>query len=427
MFLMTNNHPFVFIISNSFNDKDWHYGNEFASLIVTAGYEPIGALRQSVETPNAATYVGSGFLAKVKEYLELIPQKWPEVKDLVVATDFDLTGTQRANIKNILGVEVIDRTFVILKIFENNAHSKEAKLQVDIATLYWSKNHLINKEGAYSQVTSGGGMHNKGSGEKQISLDRRHINTLIDAKKKELTKIKIARKNSRTKRNNSGLYKIAIVGYTNSGKSTLLNSLVAFSNGEKFVLTKDQQFATLETSTREISKFGYLKFLATDTVGFIRDLPTTLVDAFRSTLEEINEADLLVHVVDISSETYQEEIKTTNEVLEEIGVKDIPSIYLFNKYDLLDKSLSSLLKDNEMYCSLIDGEDIESVYRFICSSLSQGWKKCDIEFPFDKDFNQFSNDNYITSFYKNKNGYQCTVYLNPRTEHKYSYLLDKNS
>ena len=424
---MNNDQNYVFIISNGYEDKDWIYGNEFVSLIVTAGYEPIGALRQSVQTPNSATYVGSGFLEKVKEYLELVPQKWPEITNIIVATDFDLTGTQRANIKNILGVEVIDRTFVILKIFENNAHSKEAKLQVDIATLYWSKNHLVNKEGAYSQVTSGGGMHNKGSGEKQISLDRRHINMLIDAKKKELEKIKAARKNSRTKRNSSGLYKIAIVGYTNSGKSTLLNSLVAFSNGNKFVLTKDQQFATLETSTREISKFGFMKFIATDTVGFIRDLPTTLVDAFRSTLEEIKEADLLVHVVDISSKTYQEEINTTNEVLESIGVKDIPSIYLFNKYDLLDKSLSSLLKENEMYCSLLDGEDIENVYRFICSSLAKGWKKFDLEFPFEQDFNQFTNDNYVTSFYKNKNGYQCTVYLNPRTEHKYAYLLDKNS
>ena len=424
---MNNREGYVFIISNSYNDKDWVYGNEFASLVVTAGYEPIGALRQSVEIPNPATYVGSGFLDKVKEYLELIPQKWPEITEIIIATDFDLTGTQRANIKKYLGVEVIDRTFVILKIFENNAHSKEAKLQVDIATLYWSKNHLVNKEGAYSQVTSGGGMHNKGSGEKQISLDRRHINMLIDAKKRELVKIKAARKNSRTKRNNSGLYKIAIVGYTNSGKSTLLNSLVAFCNGEKFVLTKDQQFATLETATREISKFGYMKFLATDTVGFIRDLPTTLVDAFRSTLEEIKEADLLVHVVDISNPTYQEEIDTTNEVLEEIGVKDIPSIYLLNKYDLLDKSLSQLLKENEMYCSLLDGEDIESIYRFICSSISESWEKHDVEFPFEKDFNQFTNDNYVVSYYKNKNGYQCTVYFNPRTIHKYSYLLDKNS
>ena len=371
---MNNDKQYVFIISDGHNDKSWVYGNEFISLVLTAGYQPVGAFRQNVEVPNTATYVGKGFLQNVKEFLQELPQKQPEISNIIIATDFDLTGTQRANIKNILGVEVIDRTFVILKIFENNAHSKEAKLQVDIATLYWSKNHLVNREGAYSQVTSGGGMHNKGSGEKQISLDRRHIDALIDAKKKELEKIKLARKNSRTKRNNSGLYKIAIVGYTNSGKSTLLNSLVAFSKGEKFVLTKDQQFATLETSTREISRFGYMKFLATDTVGFIRKLPTTLVDAFRSTLEEIKEADLLVHVVDISSPTYLEEISTTNEVLESIGVKDIPAIYLFNKYDLLDKSLSQLLQENEMYCSLLDGEDVENVYRFICSSLAKSWK-----------------------------------------------------
>ena len=140
---MNKDKTHVFIISNGYEDKDWVYGDEFVSLLLTARYTPIGALRQNVEIPNAATFVGKGFLGKVKEYLQLIPQNWPEITEVIVATDFDLTGTQRANIKNILGVEVIDRTFVILKIFENNAHSKEAKLQVDIATLYWSTSSVM--------------------------------------------------------------------------------------------------------------------------------------------------------------------------------------------------------------------------------------------------------------------------------------------
>ena len=419
---------FVIIISNSYQDKEFLQMKEFVSLLTTAGYQPIASFRQSVDVPNAATYVGSGFMANVKEFLQISSQNEPDFHDnVIIATDFDLTGTQRANLKKYFGFEVVDRTYIILKIFENNAHSKEAKLQVDIASLYWSKNHLINKEGAFSQVTSGGGMHNKGSGEKQISLDRRHINWLIDSKKKELQRIKISRQNSRTKRNNSGVYKVAIVGYTNAGKSTLMNSLVSFCKGEKLVLTKNQLFATLETATREISKFGYMKFVATDIVGFIKNLPTTLVDAFRSTLEEIKEADLLVHVVDISNPEYKEQIQTTNEVLDAIGVKNIPSVFLFNKYDLLEKPLSFLLQENEMYCSLKNGEDIENIYHFICSSLAKSWNKRELEFPYEDDYSQFASDNYIVKSMKNKNGYQCTVYLNPRTIHKYSYLLDKNS
>ena len=121
------------------------------------------------------------------------------------------------------------------------------------------------------------------------------------------------------------------------------------------------------------------------------------------------------------------EINTNNEFLEEIGVKDITSIYLFNKYDLLDKSLSQLLKENEMYCSLLGGEDIEDVYRFICSSIAKTWEKQEMEFPFEQNFNEFASDNYIENYYKNKNGYQCTVYLNPHTLYKYAYLLAKNS
>ena len=422
------NQTYVIVISNSYSDKNNLYADEFFSLVWAAGYKITTAASQSVKTPNIATYVGSGFLHKVKDLIEFSWENHPETIDnLIVATSFDLSGTQRANLEKILGVEVVDRTFIILKIFENNARTKEAKLQVEIASLQWEKNHLRDSTSSLSQVTSGGGLHNKGSGEKQITLDRRHIAALIDNKKRELEHIKLARKNSRTKRNNSGKYKIAIVGYTNAGKSTLINGLIAFANGEKFVAAKDDLFVTLETSTREINKYGYMSLILTDTVGFVRDLPTTLVEAFKSTLEEITEADLLVHVVDISSSEYKEKIETTNSILKEIGVESIPSIYLLNKYDLLTRPFNKLLDEDSMFCSLINEEDIPEVYKFICSALSESWNEVEVEFPYEKDYASFSADNYVISSMKNKNGYQCTVRINPRTAYKYSYLLDKNS
>lgn len=419
---------YAVVVTNAFIDNQQQLVNEFISLVFDAGYKPVFHVDQKLETPRPATYLGSGFIDKLNEHLQYIfAQNEELVGKTVIACGFDLTGTQRANLKKMLGVEVIDRTFVILKIFKNHAHTKEAKLQVDIASLTWSKNHLVNAEGAFSQVTSGGGLHNKGSGEKQIVLDRRHISNLINAKKKELERIQLARKNSRTRRNNSGIYKIAIVGYTNAGKSTLMNHFIELSGGEKTVVSKDELFVTVETSTREIYKYGYMKFLLTDTVGFVRNLPTTLVEAFKSTLEEINEADLLVHVVDYSDSEYLNHIETTNSILKEIGVENIPTIYLYSKFDLIEKPIRKLLDENSMYCSLVNNDDIEEIYHFICSHLSKDWEECKVEFPYEGDYAQFSSDNYVISSLKNKNGYNCTVRINPRTKFKYNYLLDKNS
>ena len=419
---------FAVIVTNSYIDDKAQMVNEFISLVYDAGYEPVFHVSQKVEIPHSATYLGSGFIEKLKEHLQHIYEN-NNVFDgkIVIACDFDLNGTQRANLKKMLGVEVVDRTFIILKIFENHAHTKEAKLQVDIASLMWSKNHLVNAEGAFSQVTSGGGLHNKGSGEKQIALDRRHINNLILTKKRELARIQLARKNSRTKRNNSGIYKIAIVGYTNAGKSTLMNHFINFSSGDKVVVSKDELFVTVETSTREIYKYGYMRFFLTDTVGFVRNLPTTLIEAFKSTLEEINEADLLVHVVDYSDSEYLNHIETTNQILKEIGVENIPAIYLYSKFDLIEKPIRKLLDENSMYCSLINNDDIEEIYHFICSHLSKDWEEVKIEFPYEGDYASFSADNYVISSIKNKNGYNCTVRLNPKTKFKYNYLLAKNS
>ena len=311
-----------------------HEQSEFSMLLKEIGYEVVSYFSQDIENIDKNTYLGSGKIHEIASFYHQYNEDNPEEPIDIIACNFELSGLQKKAISAITKAEIIDRTFVILNIFEKNAKTKEAKLQVEIARLEYLKNHLVDEKASYSQVTSGSG-HNKGKGEKQIELSKRQIARAVFQKKKELEAIKLSRRNMRTKRINNPSPKICIVGYTNAGKSTLMNRLVKLSKDEKTVLEKNALFATLETSTRNISVFGYPTFFLTDTVGFISHLPVYLVDAFRSTLEEIKEADLLVQVVDLSDPFKDEEIKTTKGIIKDLEADNIPMINVYNKYDLL--------------------------------------------------------------------------------------------
>lgn len=394
---------------------------EFICLLDTAGIIPIASFKQKVEKPATATYFGTGKLMEIAFAIAQARESGEQI-DFIVC-NFDLTAVQQKNIEQVCNINVLDRTYIILRIFELNAKTKEARLQVDIAKMEYLKNRLINNQASYSQVTSGSG-HNKGEGEKKIELNRRKIADIIAFKTKELEEIKNSRRTMRNSRLASSCPKIAIVGYTNVGKSTLLNRLLdhAKKDTNKAVLAENKLFATLQTSTRLINTYKLPNFLVTDTVGFVSNIPTCLVKSFRSTLEEIKEADLLVHVVDISNENYEYQIKATNSVLEEIGVKDIPTVFILNKYDLLKEGPTSLPKENEFYSSMKD-DNIDDVIRFIVDSFSKNWERKDVVFPYEKDFNSFSSDNYVESCVQKENGYHCTVRLNPKTLFKYSFLF----
>lgn len=245
--------------------------------------------------------------------------------DIVIFNE-ELSPLQVKNLTDILDVEVTDRTDLILRIFEVRAKSKESKLQVEIAKGQYLLPRLAGmKEHLYSQQ---GGSGFRGSGEKQLELDRRLISNQIAQAKRQLAKIVKQRQNQRKRRKNNEMKVIALVGYTNSGKSTLMNAFCL--NKNKQVLQKDMLFATLQTATRNVL-INKHACLLTDTVGFIDRLPHHLIQAFRSTLEEVVEADLLIHVVDTSNPNYEAYIETTNQVLNELGVKDTPMIYAYNK------------------------------------------------------------------------------------------------
>lgn len=367
----------VLLIESVINKEDITYKHlEMLDLLKTLEISPNYFVKQELSEPYTKTYLGSG---KVHEIYELI---MTYNIDLVVC-NFDLTPVQYMALKDKFDVEILDRTGVILQIFSRKAKSKEARLQAEIANLKYLKSRLVDKEANYSQVTSGGGFRNKGSGEKQIDLDRNKYKVLLKRKEVELEKLVVQRKNNRKTRFN--LPVMAIVGYTNAGKSTLLNQLLKKSNTKesKSVIQEDKLFATLETSTRLIDIYEYPYFLLTDTVGFISNLPTMLVEAFKSTLEEISDADLLIHVVDVSNPNYLEQINVTKSILKELNCENIPTVYLYNKIDKC-KSVPFIPKRNELLVSLKDFEDLKQILDLIFNEIKEKWEYLELEVPFSK-------------------------------------------
>ncbi|MDR0995508.1 MAG: GTPase HflX [Tannerella sp.] len=293
------------------------YLDELAFLAETSGLEPARRFKQRMDYPNPVTFVGPGKLQEIKEYVEAD-------KIGVVVFDDELSAKQLRNIEKELQVKVLDRTSLILDIFAQRAQTASAKTQVELAQYQYMLPRLT-RLWTHLERQSGGGTYLRGPGETQLETDRRIIKAKISHLKEELQAID---RQMNTQRQNRGkLVRVALVGYTNVGKSTLMNLL---SKSEVFA--ENKLFATLDTTVRKMT-IGNLPFLLSDTVGFIRKLPTQLVESFKSTLDEVREADLLLHVVDISHPDFEEQIEVVRETLSDIGAKDKPSILVFNKTD----------------------------------------------------------------------------------------------
>ncbi len=319
----------VIIIAANINKNINDEIQELTNLCSACSMDVLEFIIQNIDNINSKTYLGPGKLKEVKALIDAL-----EV-DAIVAND-ELSPLQINNMQDLLDVVIYDRPYVILEIFKRRAKTKEAILQVDIASLYYLLPRLVGLRSNLSRQRGGGGnaLHGRGGGETKLELDRRNIIDRIAYLKKELKILTIERQLQRKKRKRSNLPLVALVGYTNSGKSTTLNALLQYSKKtKKVVFTKDMPFATLETATRLIKLNNNHEFLIVDTIGFVHKLPFQLIEAFKSTLEEIKEADLILHIVDCSSRFYLEQINTTEAILKEIGVNNIPVLYVLNKID----------------------------------------------------------------------------------------------
>lgn len=316
------------------SDPNFEYSmKELANLAEACEVEVVGEVTQNLQRTHGATYVGTGKVEEIAQQVDI------SEANLVIFND-ELSPSQIRNLESAIDCKVIDRTLLILDIFAKRAKTREAQLQVEIAQLQYMKPRLVGLTSSLSR--QGGGIGAKGVGEKKLELNRRRIEDQIYALNKELDHLVTARQTQRKLRKKNALPVVALVGYTNAGKSTTMNALLKVSSTdseEKKVFEKNMLFATLETSTRHIHLADNKQFLLTDTVGFVSKLPHQLVKAFRSTLEEVTEADLLLHVVDISHPEHETQIKVTNKVLEDLGVKETPMIYAYNKSDLADDAV----------------------------------------------------------------------------------------
>lgn len=322
---------------------------ELRELAETAGAVTVGTIMQSRETIHPATYLGKGKLEELKELLY-------DLDATGVICDDELSPAQLNNLEHELECKVMDRTMVILDIFAQRAKTSEGKIQVELAQLKYRAARLVGMRASLSRL--GGGIGTRGPGEKKLEMDRRLIHSRIGQLKEQLEQVQKHRELIRSQRDKSQVKVAAIVGYTNAGKSTLLNTMT-----QAGVLEENQLFATLDPTTRALDLPGRQQILLTDTVGFIRKLPHHLIEAFKSTLEEAKYADIIIHVVDASNPQKEKQMHVVYETLKDLGVKDQPILTLFNKQDRIENPeiLKDMKADKTLKISAKTGQGLDDL------------------------------------------------------------------
>ncbi|WP_459767710.1 GTPase HflX [Alkaliphilus crotonatoxidans] len=352
--------------------------DELVELAQAARVEVLALSIQNRPTVDAALFIGKG---KVEEIRDLCKAHGA---NLVIFND-ELSGSQIRNLEELIGVDVIDRTTLILDIFARRATTKEAKLQVELAQLKYRLPRLTGLGNKLSRL--GAGIGTRGPGETKLETDRRHIMRKIDYIKEQLDEVKRVREVQRAQRIKSDLPIVALVGYTNAGKSTLMNSLLRMSEdygAEREVYAENMLFATLEVSLRRLSLPDNFNFLLTDTVGFVSRLPHHLVDAFKATLEEVKYADLLLHVIDASNEDYHLQRETTLTVLKELKVEEKKIVDVYNKIDLLRDEGLVPKYENSLTISAKKGINLDQLIQRIQQEVGAANKEVELMIPYDK-------------------------------------------
>ena len=389
----------AFLVGVNLNDGEDYLLSlkELGDLAQACDMEVVGMAEQTLSEVHKAFYIGTGKVEEVKE-LAL------EYDADVIIFDNSLSPMQLRNLQERLDKPILDRSTLILDIFAVRARSREAKLQVEVARLQYMLPRLVGLHAALSRQGGGSGaLSNKGAGEKKLELDRRVLERRLTELRRELKDVSAGRITQRKRRAGSGMPRAALVGYTNAGKSTLMNAMLDLYGSdeidveEKKVMEKDMLFATLDTTVRKIEPENHHAFLLSDTVGFIHKLPHNLVEAFRSTLEEAREADILLQVIDYSDPHYREQIAVTNRTLKELGADGIPMLYVYNKSDLVRpddipglagiepkhlKTHLPIMSENGIYLSAKERIGMEELIRLIEKKLSGGYRECTLLIPY---------------------------------------------
>lgn len=344
--------------------------DELCELAETAGAEVAGRVIQNLQSPHNATYIGQGKLQEVKAFVDA------QDVDLIIFDD-ELSGAQIRNIEDICKVDVIDRTILILDIFAQRALSNEGKLQVELAQQKYLLPRLYGMGKQLSKQQ--GGIGSRGAGETKLESDRRHIRRRIDTLEAELAELSLRRERIRQRRAKNDVATIAIVGYTNVGKSTLLNLLT-----DAGVLVKDMLFATLDPTARALILPDGQTALLIDTVGLLRRLPHQLINAFKSTLEEAASADLILNICDISSENASVQMEVTKSLLDELGCAEIPTLTVYNKIDRVDINSINPINDSAVFISATENVGIDELLKHIAKCLSESMRRLKLLIPYDK-------------------------------------------
>lgn len=386
---------------------------ELNALVEVAGGDVIASIDQKVRAYNPATLMGKGKLDELRDFVRA------EDIDLVIF-DQALSGIQMREIEKTLEVDVLDRTALILDIFASRAKTDVGKLQVYLAQLEYGKSHLIGKKN-YSRL--GGGIGTRGPGEQKLEIDRRRIAEDIQRVKKKLKQARKIRDTGRKNRVNSQVPSIALVGYTNAGKSSVMNRLLKESNAKgREVYVEDMPFASLDPDTRRIRLPDGLVVYVTDTVGFISNLPTTLVEAFHTTLEELKESDLIVHVIDGSAEDGALRYETTRKLLNDLGAARVPGLLFVNKKDRMEgKKLDfTPAEDTVIYGSCKYDESFDYFYEAVQKKVEDLYVKVDLKFSFNEmDQVEAIKNNYpVESLNYEADGVTMTATLPKRSWHR---------